>query len=294
MANKRKQKRIKISLRTRTVAVVSIALPLLLLGWMAVLQVVQQGLQRQVHEEFTFTLLLEKDMAENRIDQLAGRLAKHPAVKEVVYISPDDAAQSIKEELKEDPVQVLGYNPFYPSLELKLHAAYANRDSLPKIDTFIQSLGGVDNFSYRSDLIDEVDAVLERLSLFLLVGVVLMLVIAFMQLSNTTHLLIYSRRFLIRSMTLLGAPFRLISRPIVRTTVYNGFLGGLLADVLVAFSLWLADKYLGDTLLAMLQWHHLAVIGIALPLLGIFLSLFTALAATRRYIRMDGSRIVLG
>lgn len=294
MGNKRKSKKVRVSLRTRTVAVVSIALPLVLLAWMVLLQVMQEGLRRQVQEDFTFTLLLEKDIPQSKVDALMGRLTRVPAVKEVFYISADSAAREVSEELQEDPVKVLGYNPFYPSLELNLHAQYANPDSLPKIDSLIRTMGGVDNFSYRSDLIGVLDSLIGRISLGLLVAVILMLLIAIIQMSNTTHLMIYARRFLIRSMTLLGAPYGLICRPILRTTVLNGLWGGIFADLLVAISVWAGYNYASLTIMHFLQWPYLLFIGIGLPLLGMLLSLITALIATRRYIRMDGSRIMLG
>lgn len=294
MGNKRKSKKVRVSLRTRTVAVVSIALPLVLLAWMVLLQIMQEGLRRQVQEDFTFTLLLEKDIPQSKVDALMGRLTRVPAVKEVSYISADSAAREVSEELQEDPVKVLGYNPFYPSLELNLHAQYANPDSLPKIDSLIRTMGGVDNFSYRSDLIGVLDSIIGRISIGLLVAVILMLLIAIIQMSNTTHLMIYARRFLIRSMTLLGAPYGLICRPILRTTVLNGLWGGLFADLLVALSVWASYNYTSLAIMHFLQWPYLLFIGVGLPLLGMLLSLITALIATRRYIRMDGSRIMLG
>ncbi len=294
MAITRKEKRIRVSLRTRTVAVVSIALPLVLLGWICLVKIMQEGIKKQVQEDFTFTLMLEKDATDASINLLTSKLKKQPAIKDVRYISPSEAAEEVGKELNENPVEVLGYNPFYPSIELNLHARYANRDSLPKVDSLIRTLGGVSNFEFRGDVLDEVDAVIEKLSLVLYIGIVLMLVIAIIQMSNTTHLLIYARRFLIRSMTLLGAPYRQICKPILQTTVLNGLWGGILADVLVAGSLWLAASYMSDAVLRYAPTPYLIGIAILLPLLGILLSLITGLLATRRYIRMDGSRIILG
>ena len=127
MGNKRKSKKVKVSLRTRTVAVVSISLPLVLLAWMFVLQIMQEGFRRQVQEDFTFTLILDKDISQPKVNALVGRLTQEPAIKNVTYISADSAAREVSEELQEDPLKVLGYNPFYPSLELNLHAQYATR-----------------------------------------------------------------------------------------------------------------------------------------------------------------------
>lgn len=294
MKNKRESKRIRVSLRTRTVAVLSVTLPLVLLGWMLILQIMQEGLRKKVQEDFTFTLILNKETSPTEVDRLVGRLSLTPAVKSVDYISPEMAAEEIREEINEDPLVVLGYNPFYPSLELHLHAEYANRDSLPKIDSLVKNLGGVENFSYRGDLLDDVGHVIGRIAWILLVAVLLMLIVAIIQMSNATHLLIYARRFLIRSMTLLGAPYGQIAAPIVRSTVLNGFWGGFFADVLLAISLWLSHEYLSQMVVRSLELPHLVVIGLGLPLLGMLLSLLTALIATRRYIRMDGTRILLG
>lgn len=293
MSNRQK-KRVRVSLRTRTIAAMSIALPLVLLGWMFILQVMQNGLRRQIQEDFTFTLFLDKEIKDNQVQAVIHKLKEFPAIKSVHHITSDMAAEEVKKELQEDPIKVLGYNPFYPSLELNLRAEYANQDSLPKIDSLIRTLGGVDNFEYRGDLVGKVDSVINRITMGLFVAVIIMLVIAILQMSNTTHLLIYARRFLIRSMTLLGAPYSLICRPILRTALLNGFWGGLFADLLVALSMWITYHYLGEDIMQFLQGIHLAIVAIGLPLISMIFSLLTALIATRRYIRMDGSRMILG
>lgn len=293
MSSKTPPKKVRVSLHTRFVAIVSIALPLFILSWIGILEAMRTGLEKQVREDVTFTLVLSREMGGKAIEKLTKSLEKEDCIKSVRYISPDDAAKELTEELGENPVKLLGYNPFYPSLEFNLNAQYTHRDSLPKVDSLIRSLNGVDNFTYRGEQLDNLDIGVKRISMILLGVIILMLLIAIVQINNTTHLAIYSRRFLIRSMTLLGARYSLICRPFLRYSIFNGLWGGLLANLLLAASLWGIYYYTGNVIVRHLTTPSLLLIGIGLPLLGMLLSLITALFSTRRYIRMDGSRIVL-
>lgn len=286
-------KKRRVFLHTRIVAIISIVLPLFVLGWIGVLELMQRSLQKNMREELTFTLILNKEMSESSIDKLTDSLKNEPSVKDVRYISPAAAAEELKSELGEDPVQVLGYNPLLPSIEVNLKSSYATSDSLPKVDSLIRSYHGVDNFSYKGEIISGLDNGIKRISQVLLIVMALMLLIAIIQISNTTHLAIYSKRFLIRSMTLLGAKYGLICRPFITYSVFNGLWGGILADIFVAGSLVGAQYYLSFDMMSYLSIMNLIILAVSLPVLGMLLSLITSSISTRRYIRMDGSKIVL-
>lgn len=293
MKQKRAPHKTKAALHTRFIAVVSIALPLLILGWIGVVELMQRALETKVREEMTFTLELTKTEDEQEAIALEKRLNQEPWVKSVRYISPKEAAEELRDELGEDPEVVLGFNPLYPTLEVHLKAKYADPDSLRKVDSLIRTYKGVEGFSYRSDLLQQVNAGMKKLSLGLLILMILLLVMATIQINNTTHLMIYSKRFLIRSMTLLGAPFHLISRPYISYSILNGFYGGLLASLLLSLSLWVVHRHMGEAVLTYLSAMELVCVGVVLIIVGILLSLIASAIATRRYIRMDGGKMIL-
>ena len=286
-------KKHRVAADTRLVAIISIALPLFILGWVAIIQLGQYSLNRQVREEVTFTLLLAPGSTEAQAQTLITQLKAKPFIKEVQYISPQDAAAELEEELGENPEKVLGYNPLQPSVEVHLKSAYTHRDSLPKVDREIKALDGVDDLSYRQDMMQQVDGVLKRVSNGMLIATLVLLIIAVIQINNTTHLLIYTRRFLIRTMTLLGARKRLISRPFVLYSVGNGLWGGIVAVLLVALSLWILVKGRLETLQEFVPLMGLAVIAVGLPVLGMVLSYITSLFSTGKYIRMEGGKLIL-
>lgn len=293
MRQKKPQKRYANSLNTRFSAIVSIALPLFILGWIGVVESAQQGLDREMREGLTFTLNLEKKVTDEQALLLLDTLKTHPYLKDARYISPKEAAQELEKELGENPELVLGYNPLLPSVELHLKAVYTHPDSLPKVDSMIASLHGVDRLSYRADMFSTVHKRMNKIAYGLLVLTLLLFVIALIQINNTTQIMIYTKRFLIRSMSLLGAKHGLICRPFIGYSIGNGFLGSLLSLALFAGSLWAGEHYLQLSILHYTSWAHLAIIAIALVVIGIVLSSIAAFFATRRYIRMDRSRIVL-
>ncbi len=293
MKNKRPPKRIKVSLHTRFVAIVSIALPLFILGWVAILEVMQYRLKKQVSEDLTFSLIVNKDLPSIEIEALRLNLLKKKPIKDVKLISADQAAKELEKELGEDPIKVLGYNPLNPTLEINLNAAYIHRDSLPKVDSLVRSLKGVDNFSYRNDILEGFDKGVRKVSSILLAVTALMLIIAVIQINNTSHLAIYARRFLIRSMTLLGAKHSQITAPFIKYSIFNGLWGGLIAVLMCAASGTLIYYYVDASFITYITTIEAAVIAGGLIILGMLLSMITAHFSTRRYIRMDGNRMIL-
>lgn len=287
-----RSKRRKYSFHTRFIAIISIALPLFLLGWVGIIESIQKEMEREMREGLTFTINLDKEMEGEKAVALSQKLAQHRYIKEVRYISPEEAAKELEAELGENPEVVLGHNPLLPSIELHLNADYTHPDSLPLVDAYIESINGVDQLSYRSDMFGIVDKRMSRIAYALLFLIALLLLMAVVQINNTTHLMIYTKRFLIRSMTLVGAKFSLICRPFLLYSIMNGLWGGCIAVALLFASLWGADRYMQQAMDHLSNIHCFIVVA-ALPLLGMLLSLITALFATRRYIRMDGGRMVL-
>ena len=278
---------------SRIIAIVCIALPLFLLGSIALLEVGKCHLEQSVREEMTFTVLLDpKTTAQDSI-RLMQQVNQAPYVKDVTYITPAEAARQLEEEIGEDPVAVLGFNPLQPSLEVHLKSHYAVADSMAQIERDFASWGNVQTMSYRGDMLQMIDENMQHLSTILLIVSLILLIIAIIQVNSMTHIMIYSRRFLIRSMTLLGAKPSLIRKPFTTYSIFNGLWGGLLAVCMILGTLGYMTQRNPLLIESYLSYSEVAIILGGIICLGILLSWITASISTSRYIRMDGGRIVM-
>lgn len=273
----------------------SIAVVLFLLGVIGVIESIGKGLGTAVREDLSFNLLLSSDLDETRTRALEQQIAAAPFVKDVTYISADQALDEMRKELGEDdPVKMLGYNPLQPEISVHLKAQYTHPDSLQAIDSVIRSWEGVDNLQYRADMFDIVHQHARRIGIILLALAAVLLLISYIQISNTTRLLIYSKRFSIRTMTLVGATPRFIRRPFVRYSMVNGLVAALLAILLLAGALYATDEYaFAGSLRTYLTVERLSIVAGGMLLVGILISALSARTATNKYIRMDGGKMHL-
>ena len=278
---------------SRIIAIVCIALPLFLLGSIALLEVGKSHLEQSVREEMTFTVLLDPETTAQDSIRLMQQVSRAPYVKDVTYITPAEAARQLEEEIGEDPVAVLGFNPLQPSLEMHLKSQYAVADSMAQIEQDFASWGNVQTMSYRGDMLQMIDENMQHLSTILLIVSLILLIIAIIQVNSMTHIMIYSRRFLIRSMTLLGAKPSLIRKPFTTYSIFNGLWGGLLATCMILGTLCYMMQRNPLLLESYLSYTEVAIILGGIICLGILLSWITASISTSRYIRMDGGRIVM-
>lgn len=278
---------------SRIIAIVCIALPLFLLGSIALLEVGKCHLEQSVREEMTFTVLLDPETTPQDSIKLMQQVQQAPYIKDVTYITPAEAARQLEEEIGEDPVAVLGFNPLQPSLEVHLKSQYAVADSMAQIESDFASWGNVQMMSYRGDMLQMIDENMQHLSTILLIVSLILLIIAIIQVNSMTHIMIYSRRFLIRSMTLLGAKPSLIRKPFTTYSIFNGLWGGLLATCMIIGLLCYMTQRNPLLLQSYLSYSEVAIILGGIICLGILLSWITASISTSRYIRMDGGRIVM-
>ncbi|WP_299369495.1 permease-like cell division protein FtsX [uncultured Porphyromonas sp.] len=278
---------------SRIIAIVCIALPLFLLGSIALLEVGKCHLEQSVREEMTFTVLLDPETTEQDSIRLMQQVSQAPYIKDVTYITPAEAARQLEEEIGEDPVAVLGFNPLQPSLEVHLKSQYAVADSMAQIESDFASWGNVQMMSYRGDMLQMIDENMQHLSTILLIVSLILLIIAIIQVNSMTHIMIYSRRFLIRSMTLLGAKPSLIRKPFTTYSIFNGLWGGLLAVCMILGTLGYMTQRNPLLIESYLSYSEVAIILGGIICLGILLSWITASISTSKYIRMDGGRIVM-
>ena len=269
---------------------ISTMLVLLLLGMVVFFVLTANNLSVYVRENISFTAIVNDDLKETAIIKLQKDLNAKPYVKQTTYISKEQALKEQTEAMGTDPSDFLGYNPFSPSIEIRLNAAYAHPDSIQWIEKELLSGKKLVEVSYPQDLLDSVNRNIGKISLVLLGFAVLLLLISFALINNTIRLAIYSKRFLIHTMKLVGASWSFIRRPFLIRNLWIGVFAALLADVLLIILAYLAVSYEPD-LLAIITLKSLLVVVFSVFVFGIAITSLCALISINRYLRMKASEL---
>ena len=210
---------------------ISTTLVLLLLGMVVFFVISANNLSTYVRENIGFTVLVSDDMKEPEALKFQKALNEKAYVKESAYISKEQALKEQTEAMGTDPAEFLGYNPFTASIEIKLNAEYANSDSIAWIEKEILANKKVMEVNYPQDLLDSVNRNIQKVSLFLLGLAALLTLISFALINNTIRLAIYSKRFLIHTMKLVGATRSFIRAPFLVQAAFQGVFAAFIAII---------------------------------------------------------------
>lgn len=269
-------------------SLVSIALVLFLLGVFALFMMHAHQLSNYVKEHLGFEIVMNSNAQEADILSLQKQLDTMPAVKSTAYITKEEAMARLSEDLGEDFLEWLGNeeNPLLPSIDVRFKADYANADSIAVVERFLQNNPDIKEVYYRKSLVDSINNNIRRIAIVLMAVSLVLLFIAVALIRNTIRLSIYGKRFLVRSMQLVGATERFIRRPFLRSGVSQGFLGGLLADMLLAGVLYATSKRFPDIILPQ---DTTVLVGIftGVVVLGMLLAWCSTRAALNRFLKAD-------
>ena len=265
--------------------VVSISLVLFMLGLLGLIILHTKKLSDYVKENIGFSIIMKENVKEAGIIQLQKVLDATAYVKSTEYITKEEAAQQFKEELGEDFTSFLGYNPLLPTIEVRFKAEYANNDSLTIIKDKILANTNVKEVWYQESLVDVVNSNLRKIGLIILGFSALLLVISIALINNTIRLSVYSKRFLIRSMLLVGATRSFISRPFVWKGIVQGIVGAFIAIMLLAGLIFLSQRELPELVNLQQIDLYLSLFGIVV-ILGILITWFSNYLAVRKYIKI--------
>ena len=270
---------------SRLTSIISIALVLFLMGLIMLMGLLGNQLSVYVKENLSFSIVLKDNLKETDIKKMQNKLNALPYIKSTTYISKEQAAKELEEELGENPETFLGFNPLQASIEVKLHADYANPDSLRHIEQQIKRYTTVDELLYRKDMMEMVHNNMQRLGMILLALAAVLTLISFVLIGNTIRLLIYSKRFLIHTMQLVGATAGFIRAPFIRYNIVSGLIAAFLAIMLLTGALYYLQNEL-DGFIQLLDIHTLLIVDGAVLLLGILLSTLATVFAVNKYLRM--------
>jgi cell division transport system permease protein len=266
-------------------SVVSITLVLFLLGIAGILILNTRKLSNYVKENIGISVYLTDDAREVDILNLQKTLDAKIFVRETKYITKEQAAEEFQKEYGEDFVDFLGYNPLPSSIDVKLHAAYANPDSFAVLEQDFRKYPLVADVAYQKDLIYAINENVRKVSMAIFVLCILLFVIAVTLISNTIRLTVYSKRFVIRTMQLVGAYHSLIRRPFILRGITQGFIAGLFAIVLLIAGLYIAENQLGD----IFSFGDLKILGIVFAMIlitGILIAWISTLFSVNKYLKM--------
>ncbi|MEE4177445.1 MAG: permease-like cell division protein FtsX [Bacteroides sp.] len=272
--------------------VVSITLVLFVLGLLGLVMLHARKLSDHVKENLGFSVILHDNAKPAEISHLQKTLDVMPAVKSTEYVSSEMAAETLMEELGEDFVEFLGYNPLFPSIEVRLVASYANPDSLVLFEDEVMINRIVREVHYQKDLVSSVNDNVHKIGLGLLLFSLLLLAIAFALINNTIRLSVFSKRFLIKSMQLVGATQSFIRKPFVIKGVVQGLIGASLAILLLLGVLYAGQRQIPE-LITFQDTRMLLSLFVMVILLGILISWISTHMAVKKYLRIKTDSLYL-
>ena len=269
---------------------VSVSLVLCLIGLECVLLLSAGALITRMRENMTLTAVLSQEADSVQCSHLEKLLEASDGCSGFTYISKEKALEEHITSLGEDPSAFLGYNPLSASYEIHPTDAYSSPDSLAVIAEQLEALPYVTEVLYPRDLADLMSSNVSELSLILLVVALVLLLVSMVLIVNTIRLQIYSKRFIINTMTLVGATSWVTRRPFVLKNMLMGFISGLAALAVLSGIVYYVENRLG-VLLFPLTWENIAFVSAVVLCSGLLITLFASLIATGRYIRMDNNSL---
>ena len=270
---------------------VSISLVLFMIGIIASLYLTTHYFTIKSKENISLSIILNDTISSNDLSRLERYLKATDYTKEVVYISRDSALQEHIAAIGEDPSEFLGYNPLSASLEVYLTADYACNDSinnviLPRLKIF----EGITEVTYQKDMIDMLTRNVNKLSLILSLIALVMLFISIVLINNTIRLSIYSKRFIINTMQLVGAKNSFIRRPFVRRSIVNSLIATILSLAMLAGSAYFIQTQIGNAI----DLYHLEIIVpivVLITTISLIINYIATIAAVNRYLRMRTNQL---
>jgi len=269
---------------------ISTAMVLVLLGLVVFSVQTSRNLSQWVKENLTVTVMLSDDVSVNGAKLLCRDLYHRPYSRNIDYISKEQALKEQSDAMGSDPSEFLGVNPFPATLELQLHSDYANRDSLKWIARELQKNPKITDVAYQVDLMDSVNRNLTKVNLVLLALAVLLTFVSFSLINNTVRLSVYSRRFIIHTMKLVGASWGFIRKPFMKQALLVGVIAALIAIAVLGGCMY-ALYYYEPNIISIITWRELTITAVAVLLFGIIITAACSYISVNKFLRMSAGEL---
>ena len=270
--------------------VISLSLVLFVIGLLALVLINAHRLSNYVKENIGFTVMLKEGVNEMEIMKFQKVLDASSFTKSSSFVSKEQATIDLQKDLGEDFVSFLNYSPLLASIDIKLNAPYANTDSLTIIKEKLKKNTVVHDIFYQENLIDKLNSNVNRLAFFLLAFCLLLFVIAFALINNTIRLSVYSKRFLIRTMRLVGATNNFIQKPFLITGIYQGIYSSIFAVFMLIGSIQLIQSGTAS-MLNITDLKIISLIFILIFIAGFLLSWLSTFFAVRKFIHQNENEL---
>ncbi|MEJ5994541.1 permease-like cell division protein FtsX [Pedobacter sp. Du54] len=274
--------------KTKTIyisTIFSIALVLLMLGMLGLILVHAKNLSNYVKENIVLNIIVDEGAKETDILAFQKQLNGNPVVKQTLYVNKEVAQHNLTKELGEDFVNFLGYNPLLSTIDVYLKADYANTKSIDALKISLEKNPIVKEVIYQSSLIDTVNKNISTIGLIVLGFAIILLVIAIALINNTIRLAIFSQRFLIKSMQLVGATKNFIRKPFILVAALHGLIASFIAIIILLGILYYAQKEIPEIVI-LRNYTEFGLVLIAMVAVGIFITAISTLFAVSRYLRL--------
>lgn len=277
-------KRPVIKIQTLSVYI-STTLVLLLLGIMSMLMIGGQSVSKRIKESFRMTVIVDREMQEPEILKLQKFIDKKEYTQSSKYISKEQVLQEARESLGTDPMEFLPENPYEPEIEITLKNGFTDVEAMTKIKQELEKRTGVAEARFHKEHIDTVNDNINRIAMALLALFILLAIISWSLIGNLVRLAIYSKRFTLHTMKLVGATWGFIRRPFLLQNLYIGLVSGIIANAVLGIGIGMLQKESPD-IASLFPAGQLAVAGIAVILFGILICTLCAFLSVNRFLRM--------
>ena len=263
--------------------VISIALVLLMIGLLGLILVHARNLSNYVKENIVLNIIVNDGAKEVDVLALQKQLDVNPYILKTQYVSKELAARNLQKDLGEEFVQFLGYNPLLSSIDVYMKADFANNASIEKLSGQLSKNPLVKEVIYQKSLIDLVNQNLKVIGFVILAFAAILMIIAVALINNTIRLVIYSQRFLIKSMQLVGATKGFIRKPFIGYGLLHGFIGGLIAVILLLLTLYVAQQQIPE-LVILTNWIEFGIVFLVVIGAGMLISTLSTWFAVSKYL----------
>ena len=272
--------------------VISLTAALFLIGFCGMLVMQSKKLVSIIRQNIEVRVFLERETTETRRDSILQLISQKNYVREfenpqkaIVFVSKDEAAKQFIEESNEDVVSFLGENPLRDSYKVRVPEEYFEESKLKQIKQELETLEGVYEVVYQEKLADDINRNITKIYIILASFATIMLIIIILLTNNTIKLAIYSQRFLIRSMQLVGATNGFIQGPFIKKGAIQGVLSGVLASVLLALLQQASVRNI-EGLAVLQEYPKFAILLLSIVFLGILIGVLSTVQSLHKYLRM--------
>jgi cell division transport system permease protein len=270
--------------------VISIALVLFLLGCLGLLVLNAKKLADHFREQVVVTIYLNDSAKEVEVNQLQKSLAMADYTKEATYVSKEEAAQIVKSDIGEDFMEFLGTNPLQNSIDIYLKADYVTNETLDGISAELSNKAFIEDIKYDNDLVEIMNNNVKKITVWVLILSVVFTLIAVLLINSSIRLAVYSKRFIIKTMQMVGATKRFIRKPFVTKSIQLGVIGAIVALIGMSVVLYYLDRTFPQ--LELLQKPILiGSLFAGVFALGILITWISTFIATQRFLNLKTDQL---